>query len=145
MFPSRDVAMPLTEEDVCDTADLLVPFTPFLLLMPLLYTSETRGVAITIRLHYEIEISFFTVRQTTDASDIKWRMQKLVEVLKTLILPSVVKLLESMIRLLFSSKWDIDLRANNVAVLLGATVLKMQDKLNWYLRQKGRSNYTIYI
>jgi hypothetical protein len=70
MFPSRYVAMPLTEEDVCDTADLLVPFTPSLLLTPLLYTSETRGVAITIRLHYEIEIVPFTVCQTTDASDI---------------------------------------------------------------------------
>jgi hypothetical protein len=59
MFPSRDVAMPLTEEDVCDTTDLLVPITPFLLLLPLLLTYKTRGVAITIQLHYKIKINLF--------------------------------------------------------------------------------------
>jgi hypothetical protein len=46
MFPSRDVAMPLTEEDVCDMADLLVPITPYPLLSHLPLTYETRGVAI---------------------------------------------------------------------------------------------------
>jgi hypothetical protein len=73
MFPSRDVAMPLTVEDVCDTADLLVPFTPFLLLLPLLISSKTRGVAITILLHFEMKIFFF------DMSDYKRKWHQVVD------------------------------------------------------------------
>jgi hypothetical protein len=46
MFPSGDVAMPLTEEDVCDTTDLLQPITPFPHHIPLPLTYKTRGVAI---------------------------------------------------------------------------------------------------
>jgi hypothetical protein len=50
MFPSEDVAMPLTEEAVCDTADLLVPITP--LHDP--GAKKTRGVSIIP--------SFFTIK-----------------------------------------------------------------------------------
>lgn len=89
--------MPLTEEDVCDTADLLVPFTPFLL------TYETRGIAIAIRLRYKMKISFFRF-VTTKASDIMWWMKELVVAPNVLTLPSVENLLESVIRLLLAEK-----------------------------------------